>query len=174
MNIELHHKKCNNYSYTCVLIRLYSQPATPTRESLFFLHFPLIIFLCCVIAQLYECLGCMTEGLNKASFSSSFSLRKRGVAVLHKESLPNKLSYSRKNKGIFQAYPARSLIFQVFSAHLCKFWRGRTEIPHHSHFFYCHKYRNICRGGCSTLSSKGSQCQTVEKITLVVQLRLES
>lgn len=148
-----------SYSYTGIII---------------FFHFPLIIFLCCVIAQLYKCLGCMTKGPNKASFSSSFSLRKRGVAVLHKEALPNKLSYSRKNKSIFQAYPARSLIFQVFSAHLCKFWRGRTEIPHHSHFFCCHKYRNICHGGCSTLSSKGSQCQTVKKITLVVQLRLES
>lgn len=84
--------------------------------------------------------------------------------ILCQTSLVNLRNKEKKKKGIYQTYPVHSLIYQVFSAHLCKFWRGRTEIAHHSHFFYCHKYHNIYRGDCSTLSSKGYQCQTVGKI----------
>lgn len=79
-----------------------------------------------------------------------------------------------RKERLFHTYPGHSLRFQVFSAHLCKFWRGRTETAHHNHFFYCHKYHSICRGDCSTLSSKGYQCQTVKKIpaqSIVFQLR---
>ena len=70
-----------------------------------------------------------------------------------------------KQERLFHTYPGHSRRFQVFSAHPCKFWRGRTGTAHRSHFFYCHKYRSICHGDCSTLSSKGYRCQTVKKIT---------
>lgn len=139
----------------------------PRRAALFFQlkvsftsdHFPMLCNRSAARASWLH-----REGQKKASFSSSITLWKCSITVLQKDSLPDKLSKTRGQKEAFITYPVHSLIFQVFSAHLCRFWRGRTETAHHSRFFYCHKYHNIYHGDCSTLSSEGYQRQTVGKI----------
>lgn len=166
MNIHLCYNKCKNY--TCILIKLYSHIHTPKGEALLFPlkisvstdHFPVLCHYSAVQVS-----GLRDERDRTRHLSATASAYEN-MALLHCTKVLFQLSSVKleMKERLIHTYPGHSLRFQAFSAHFCKFWRGRTGTAHHNHFLYCHKYRSICRGDCSTLSSMGYRCQTVKKI----------